>query len=75
MSPSTPTNEPDVISTTGPSLQRLLKASAFWAAVLLPVCSVIVIASGLTTPQDYLALGGFVLANVVALVLGHDYRQ
>lgn len=75
MSPSTSTNEPDVLSTTGLSIQRFLKASAFWAAVLLPVCSVIVLVNGLTTPQDYLMLAGFVVANVVALVLGHDYRQ
>ncbi len=74
MSPSTSTTDRGTVSTT-PSLPGPLKAGAFWSAVLLPFCALFLIASGLDTPAEYLSFVGLIVANLVALVVGHDYGQ
>jgi hypothetical protein len=75
MSPSTPTNDRGVLPAEESSVPAPVKAAAFWAAVILPFCSLALLAGGLETPVDYAALVGLVTANVVALVVGLDYGQ
>ncbi|MEF8806581.1 hypothetical protein [Natronomonas sp.] len=73
MSPSTPANDPPVATGEGSLLQRRLRAGAFWAAVLLPFCTLGLLASGLDTNSDYVVLAGLIAGNVLALFVGHDY--
>jgi hypothetical protein len=73
MSPSTSTNDTGVRS-GGSELLRPLKAGAFWSAVALPFAVLALLSSGLESNTDYLYLSALILANVVALVVGHDYR-
>jgi hypothetical protein len=74
MSPSTSTNDPSVTTGDRSRLQQRLRAGAFWAAVLLPFCTLAVLANGLDGTSDYLVLAGLLAGNVFALFLGHDYR-
>lgn len=63
-----------------PSVQTLqqlvttpIEATAFWTAVVIPLAYPALLAGGLTGNE--LSLLGMVLAlNVVALVLGRDYK-
>ncbi|WP_336135576.1 hypothetical protein [Natronomonas amylolytica] len=73
MSPSTPANESAVSTGERSSLRRHLRAGAFWAAVLLPFCTLGLLASGLDTNADYALFAGFIAGNVLALFVGHDY--
>jgi hypothetical protein len=73
MSSSTPTNESPVATGEGSPLQRRLRAGAFWAAVLLPFCTLGLLASGLDTNSDYVIFAGLIAGNVLALFVGHDY--
>lgn len=73
MSPSTSTNEPSVAGGERSLLRKRLRAGAFWAAVLLPFCILILLASGLETTFDYVALAALLAGNVLALFVGHDY--
>ncbi|MFQ3318934.1 MAG: hypothetical protein ACI8UR_001991 [Natronomonas sp.] len=75
MRSSTSTNDRGLLPAAASSLLGPLKAGAFWAAVLLPLCTVALLATGVETTADYLTLVGFVVANVIALVVGHDYGQ
>ena len=75
MSPSTPTNDHGVFPAEESSVPTPVKAVAFWAAVVLPFCSLALLASGLETGLDYATLVGLLTGNVVALVVGHDYGQ
>lgn len=75
MSPSTSTNEPGPVSMGVSSVPTPLKAGAFWAAVLLPFCSLALVATGLDAPTDYATLVALLFGNVAALVVGHDYGQ
>jgi hypothetical protein len=74
MSPSTSTNDHGV-TPTGGSVPTPVKAGAFWAAVLLPFCSLALLANGLETNVDYAALAALLAGNVVALLVGHGYGQ
>ncbi|MFT4884352.1 MAG: hypothetical protein ACI8U4_001867 [Natronomonas sp.] len=73
MSPSTSTNDPSMATGERSLLQQRLKAGAFWAAVLLPFCTLGLLASGIDTNADYVALAALIAGNVLALFLGHDY--
>lgn len=73
MCPSTSTNDRGTLPRI--SLPTPLKASAFWAAVILPFCSLALLMNGMETTTHYLSLVLLVGANVVALVVGHDYRR
>lgn len=73
MSPSTSTNDRrqfPVVPIPSP-----LKAGAFWAAVLLPFVTLAFVFAGIVTTTDYASLGALVTANVLALVIGHDYSR
>ena len=56
-------------------LRSPVKAGAFWAAVLLPFCTLGLLASGLETPTGYALLAALLAGNVLALVVGHNYRR
>ena len=75
MSPSTSTNDHGVVATERSAVPAPVKAGAFWAAVILPFCSLALLYSGLDTGVDYVTLASLLLGNVVALVVGHDYAQ
>ena len=50
-----------------------VRAAAFWAAVLLPFCSVALVAVGSVT--DVTRLVSLLAANAVAFVVGHDHGR
>ena len=75
MSPSTSTNDHGVLPAEESAVPTPVKAGAFWAAVILPFCSLALLASGLETGVDYATLVALLAGNVVALVVGHDYGQ
>lgn len=56
------------------ALPTPLKAAAFWTAVVMPFVSLGLLASGLESYTGYALLAALLLANVLALVVGHDYR-
>lgn len=67
----------DRLAPTAAALQRLvatpIKAAGFWTAVAAPLAYPVLLAGGLHGHE--LSLLGMVLAlNVVALVLGRDYK-
>ena len=75
MSPSTSTNDHGAPPSDVSSVPAPVKAAAFWAAVLLPFCTLALLAGGLETGTDYATLASLLVGNVVALVVGHDYGQ
>ncbi len=75
MSPSTQTNDHAVTPAEGSLLPTPLKAGAFWAAVILPFLALGLLASGMETTIEFTAFALIVVANIVTLVIGHDYRQ
>jgi hypothetical protein len=56
-------------------LRGPLEALAFWSAVFLPFCLLALLVGGLAGTMDSLLFVGLVIANVTAVVVGHDYRQ
>lgn len=74
LSPSTLTNGRDLSSRVS-ALPAVVRAGAFWAAVVLPFVTLAFLASGLHSTGDFLVLGALLVANVVSLVLGHGYGQ
>ena len=73
MTPSTTTNEHGAPSASA-SLPDPVLAGAFWLAVLLPFCSLAVLAAGIA-PVASPMFASLLAANVVALVVGHGYRR
>lgn len=74
MSSSTSTNERGSTHAES-SLPPSVRAGAFWAAVLLPFCSLALLVGGLGTTLEYIGFIALVAVNVVALVLGHGYGR
>lgn len=56
------------------SAAHAVRFVSFWTAVLLPFAYVPLVATG-TVERYPLAFAGLVVANLVAFVLGHDYRR
>ena len=50
-----------------------VRRASFWAAVLLPVVHLSLLAAGVETTRETAALAALLAANVGALVVGHDY--
>ena len=74
MGPSTPANERST-ARSGFSLPPEVTAGAFWAAVLLPFCSLALLLGGLGTTLEYFGFIALVVVNVVALIIGHGYGR
>ena len=62
------------IATLRRTLVAPVRAAAFWAAVCLPPIQLSLLATGLDG-GDAALFGALLLANVVALVLGRDYKR
>jgi hypothetical protein len=73
MTSSTTANERGAGSATA-SLPDPVLAAAFWLAVLLPFCSLAVLAGGFASVTSP-AFVSLLAVNVVALVVGHGYRR
>ena len=54
-------------------LSASVKRASFWAAVLLPVVHLSLLAMGVETTRETTALAALLAANVGALVVGHDH--
>ena len=52
-----------------------VRAAAFWAAVVLPFCSLALVLGLVEFGQARVGLGSLLAANVAALLLGHGYRR
>lgn len=74
MKPSLSSTEVGFPPIEAAALPTALKAVAFWAAVVLPFAILGVLAGGPDTTTQFAVLGGLLAANVLALVVGHDYR-
>jgi hypothetical protein len=77
MSPSTFPDDSliGVVKSARSYLSGPLEALAFWSAVFLPFCLLGLFMSGFDGPTDYFVFTALVVANVVAVLVGHDYRQ
>ena len=49
------------------------EAVGFWLAVTLPVPTVLLLASGVSSIYELAAVGGLLVANLLAFYLGHEY--
>jgi len=49
------------------------EAVGFWLAVMLPVPTVLLLASGVSSIYELAAVGGLLAANLLAFYLGHEY--
>jgi len=63
------------VPSIGDSLLTPLRAVAFWTAIALPFLHVPLLASGLESGSVRMAFALLVVANVVALVVGHPYAR
>jgi hypothetical protein len=57
------------------SLLTRIKRAAFWAAVVLPFLHVPLIATGLDHAVTQVAFVALLVANVIALLVGHQYQR
>lgn len=55
--------------------RRVLRLVGFWAAVSLPFLHVPLLFAGLDSSADLLAFGVLFGSNLVALLVGHEYRS
>lgn len=75
MSPSTSTNDHGVGSIDPQSVPKPIKAGAFWAAVILPFCTLALLTGGIESTADQVSFAALLVGNVVALVVGHGYGE
>ncbi|ATW89657.1 hypothetical protein halTADL_2953 [Halohasta litchfieldiae] len=76
-------SEADEESTT--SIQRVrqlrcvgtatVEAVAFWAAVALPLPTLLVMSRGVGTRTELLVVSGLLISNLLAFYVGHDYSR
>lgn len=57
------------------ALRRPLEAVAFWSAVVLPFLYLPLLAYGLETTGQLATFFGLLIVNVLAFVIGHDYKR
>lgn len=57
------------------TLSRIVRATAFWIAVLLPFLYVPLLLHGISGRDEQTAFVGMVVLNVCAFVVGHGYRR
>lgn len=56
-------------------LRRPFEALAFWSAVLLPFAYVPLLVGGFETTSSVALFGALLVANAVALLVGHDHNR
>jgi hypothetical protein len=56
-------------------LRRPVEATAFWAAILLPVAYVPVLAGGIDGLQDAALFASLVVVHLLVLAVGHRYGR
>ncbi|UIP01125.1 hypothetical protein Hbl1158_07200 [Halobaculum sp. CBA1158] len=61
-----------MFDTTRPDPTAPIRAAAFYAAIVLPMVYLPILAGGVST-ERLTVVAGLLLANAAALVLGHDY--
>lgn len=54
---------------------KAIQLAAFWVAVALPFLYLPLLITGVQTPGERSALAAMLAVNVMALYVGHDYRQ
>jgi hypothetical protein len=84
MCPSTSTNDRGIGTIDPTAVPKPIRAGAFWAAVLLPFCTPVIVglcgrpallAGGIEGIVDQVTFVGLLVGNVVALVVGHGYGE
>lgn len=58
-----------------PSLAEPIRVLGFWSAIVLPVVYVPLLAAGLTSSTRSAVFFACLLANVLALYVGHGHRR
>jgi hypothetical protein len=64
-----------VLARTRRPVDRLVETAGFWTAVLLPLCYVPLLLTGLSTGRDAALLGLLVVLHLVALTAGHAHNR
>ena len=64
-------DEPTAVEGRGSAVT--LEAVGFWLAVTLPVPTVLLLASGVSTVSELAAVSGLLAANLLAFYLGHEH--
>lgn len=78
MSPSTPISETvsdSWVAQHSEVLRRPVEALAFWAAIALPFAYLPLLYSGFESTSGVLLFAGLVVANVLALYVGHGHKR
>ncbi len=75
MAPSSPETEPRLPRRLVRSLRGPVQFLSFWAAITLPFLHVPLLLGGLDGFGVTLAFLGLLIANLVALYVGHGYNQ
>ena len=77
MSTLSPSTRPDAgtVRRAVESIRAPAETLAFWAAVLLPFCYIPLLYSGFGGTDGLVAFAGLLVANVVALLIGHDHNR
>lgn len=70
----TPPNR-DALAPLGGVLTWSIRATAFWLAIVLPFLYLPLSLGGLDGRPERVAFVGLLVLNVVALVVGHEYRR
>lgn len=65
----------DLAASASRTLRAGIVGIGFWAAVLMPLSYVPVLAAGVQTQVDGLLLIGLLVSHVVALFAGHGYGR
>ena len=58
-----------------PTLATPVRVAGFWGAIVLPVCYVPVLATGLSTSFEAGIFLGLIGVNLLALYVGHAHRR
>ncbi|ELY81411.1 hypothetical protein [Natrinema gari] len=58
-----------------PGLASPIRAAGFWTAIAMPVLYLPLLATGLSSSLDCALFLGLLVANLLALYVGHAHRQ
>jgi hypothetical protein len=64
-----------VLSRLRPPASAVVGAAGFWTAVVLPLCYVPLLLTGLETARDAALLASLVLLHLLALTAGHAHNR